>query len=292
MIRKSAGRIVFESCNYLFLLLYLAVCILPFVHILAISFSTRGPADANIVGLVPVDFTIENYSRALQDRLLLMPFFNSIKRVILGVLCNMTITVITAYSLSKENKKFPGRRIYTWFFIFSMFFSGGLIPMYLLILNMGLMGSIWALILPSTVPIFNILVLLNFFRQLPGEIEEAAIIDGCSHFQILGRIFLPLSVPCLATLVLFCSIGHWNAWLDGLLYMRSSESYPLNTYLMVVITRLQSINTFADAQQMENLSRRSMIMAYMIISIIPIAVVYPFLQKYIKSGLVLGSVKG
>ena len=211
MIRKSAGRIVFESWNYLFLSLYLAICILPFVHILSISLSSGGPADANMVGLIPVGFTLENYIKAVQDKMLIMPFFNSIKRVVIGVICNMAITVITAYPLSKENHNFPGRRIYTWFFIFSMFFSGGLIPSYLLIVNLGLMGNFWSLILPSTVPIFNILIMLNFFRQLPKEIEEAAIIDGSTHLQILIRIFLPLSVPCLATLILFCSIGHWNA---------------------------------------------------------------------------------
>ena len=292
MLRKSASRIVFESWNYLFLFAYLAICILPFVHILAISFSSRGAADANMVGFIPVGFTTENFQRALQDRMIILPFFNSVKRVALGVFCNMLITVITAYPLSKENKNFPGRRIYTWFFIFSMFFSGGLIPAYLLIRNLGLMGNIWALILPSTVPVFNILVMLNFFRQLPKEIEEAAIIDGSSHLQILLKIFLPLSVPCIATLVLFCSIGHWNAWFDGLIYMRNPESYPLNTYLQVIINKLQAINTMADAQQMERLSRRSMIMAYILISIIPVMAVYPFLQKHIKSGLVLGSVKG
>jgi len=134
--------------------------------------------------------------------------------------------------------------------------------------------------------------MLNFFRQLPKEIEEAAIIDGSSHLQILVKIFLPLSVPCLATLILFCSIGHWNAWFDGLIYMRTPETYPLSTYLQVVINKLQVINTMADAQQMEHLSRRAMIMAYIIISMVPIMMVYPFLQKYIRTGLVLGSVKG
>jgi putative aldouronate transport system permease protein len=204
----------------------------------------------------------------------------------------MLITIITAYPLSKEKKDFPGRSIYTWFFIVTMLFSGGLIPSYLLIRNLGLMGNIWALILPSTVPIFNILVLLNFFRQLPKEIEEAAIIDGASHFNVLARIFLPLSAPSLATLILFCSIGHWNAWFDGMIYMRDPETYPLTTYLQILITKMQTINTLADAQKMERISRRSMIMAYITISMLPIMFVYPFLQRYIKKGLVLGSVKG
>jgi len=204
----------------------------------------------------------------------------------------MLITIITAYPLSKEKKDFPGRSIYTWFFIVTMLFSGGLIPSYLLIRNLGLLGNIWSLILPSTVPIFNILVLLNFFRQLPKEIEEAAIIDGASHFTALVKIFVPLSMPSLATLVLFCAIGHWNAWFDGMIYMRDPEAYPLTTYLQILITKLQQINTLADAQKMERISRRSMIMSYITISMVPIMCVYPFLQRYIKKGLVLGSVKG
>jgi putative aldouronate transport system permease protein len=292
MIQKTKSRIVFESFNYLFLTFYTVICILPFIHILAVSFSARGPADANQVGFWPIGATLENYKMALQDRYIILPFFNSLKRVILGVTCNMLITVITAYPLSKEKKDFPGRGIYTWFFIITMLFSGGLIPSYILIRNLGLLGNIWALILPSTVPIFNILVLLNFFRQLPKEIEEAAIIDGASHFGALVKIFIPLSAPSLATLVLFCSIGHWNAWFDGMIYMRDPESYPLTTYLQILITKLEQINTLADAQKMERISRRSLIMSYITISMLPIMCVYPFLQRYIKKGLVLGSVKG
>jgi putative aldouronate transport system permease protein len=292
MIRKTKSRVVFESINYLFLVFYTVVCILPFIHIFAVSFSARGPADANQVGFWPIGATFENYRMAFQDKYIILPFFNSLKRVILGVTCNMLITIITAYPLSKEKKDFPGRSIYTWFFIITMLFSGGLIPSYLLIRNLGLLGNIWSLILPSTVPIFNILVLLNFFRQLPKEIEEAAIIDGASHLSALVKIFVPLSAPSLATLILFCSIGHWNAWFDGMIYMRDPESYPLTTYLQILITKMQQINTLADAQKMEKISRRSMIMSYITISMVPIMCVYPLLQRYIKKGLVLGSVKG
>ena len=292
MIRRTKSRIIFESVNYLFLTVYFAICILPFIHIIAVSFSARGPADANLVGLWPVQFTLDNYKMALEDKYIILPFFNSIKRVILGVCCNMLITILTAYPLCKENKEFPGRSIYTWFFLITMLFSGGLIPSFILIRNLRLMGNIWALILPSTVPIFNILVLLNFFRQLPKEIEEAAIIDGASQFSVLTKIFLPLSVPCLATLILFCSIGHWNAWFDGMIYMRAPETYPLTTYLQVILRKLERIDSYSDAQKMEKIARRSLIMSYIAISMIPIMCVYPFLQRHIKSGLVLGSVKG
>jgi putative aldouronate transport system permease protein len=292
MIRRTKSRIVFEVFNYLFLTSYFVVCILPFIHIIAVSFSGRGPADANLVGFWPKEFTIENYVRALNDEYIIMPFFNSVKRVVLGVVCNMLITIITAYPLCKDKKDFPGRSVYTWFFIFTMLFNGGLIPSYLLMRNLGLLGNIWALILPGTVPIFNILVLLNFFRQLPKEIEEAAIIDGASQFNVLTRIFLPLSAPCLATLILFCAIGHWNAWFDGMIYMRNPEEYPLTTYLRVIQTKLTSVNSYSDAQRMERIARRALLMSYITISMLPIMFVYPFLQRYIKKGLVLGSVKG
>ncbi|GHU03891.1 ABC transporter permease [Spirochaetia bacterium] len=292
MFRRTKSRIAFEIFNYLFLTAWFVICVLPFIHIIAVSFSGRGPADANFVGLWPLEPTTENYVRALNDEYIVQPFFNSIKRVILGVCFNMLITVITAYPLCKEKKDFPGRSVYTWFFIFTMLFSGGLIPSYLLMRNLGLLGNMWALILPGTVPIFNILVLLNFFRQLPKEIEEAAIIDGASQAQVLVRIFLPLSAPCLATLVLFSAIGHWNAWFDGMIYMRSPEQYPLTTYLQVIQTRLTKINSYSDAQKMERIARRSLLMSYITISMLPIMFVYPFLQRHIKKGLVLGSVKG
>lgn len=291
-IRKSLSYILFTIFNYLFLSIAILICILPFIHITAVSFSEAGPANANLVGLVPIGFNIECYREALSDPKIIKPFFNSINRVVLGVTLNMMLTILVAYPLSKESNRFPGKSLYTWILIVTMLFSGGIVPTYVLINRLKLINTIWALILPGAVPVFNIIVLLNFFRQLPNEIEESAFIDGSSYFDSLIKIYLPLSVPSLATLTLFCTIGHWNAWFDGLIYMRDPTKYPFTTFLQVLVHRLREVQSLQDAEKMARISQRSLIMCYIVISILPIMCVYPFLQKHIRTGLTLGSVKG
>lgn len=289
---NSVSYLVFKTFNYIILSLLVILAVVPFIHIVAISFSEPGPANANQVGLIPIGFNIDSYKAALSDSNIIKPFYNSIKRVILGVGLNMIFTILVAYPLSKDSIVFPGKQIYTWFLIITMLFNGGLIPSYILINRLKLMDTVWALVLPGIVPIFHVIVLLNFYRQLPKELEESAFIDGASHFIALWRIYLPLSIPSLATLTLFCTIGHWNAWFDGLIYMREPMNYPFTTYLQVLVTRIQNITSLEDAQKMMRISQRSMVMCYFVISIVPIMCVYPFLQKHIKTGLVLGSVKG
>lgn len=289
---KSTGRRVFLAANYLIMTCAMILCFLPVIHILAISFSAPGPASTNQVGLLPVGFTLENYKYALSNQGILRPFFNSVVRVVVGVSINILMIVLAAYPLSKESKDFPGRMLYVWVFIFMMMFNGGIIPTYILIKNLGFIDKIWALVLPGAVSVYFIIILLNFFRQLPKELEEAAFIDGANHFRVLRSVFLPLSVPALATLTLFSTISHWNSWFDGLIYMRNTENYPLSTYMQVLLTQLQRMTSSRDLERLQFTSRRGLMMCYIIISITPIMLVYPQLQKYVKSGLVLGSVKG
>jgi putative aldouronate transport system permease protein len=289
---RSLPHSIFSAFNNGFLILLSVLCVLPFIHLIAVSLSAEGPSAANLVGLWPVGFNLEAYRVSLQDKDILQALFVSIKRVALGVFLNMLLTILVAYPLSREELQFPGRNIYVWFFIITMLFGPGLIPGYILIKELGLFSSIWALILPSTVPVFNILILMNFFRQLPKELEEAAFIDGANHMTTLIRIYLPLSMPSLATLVLFCTIGHWNAWFDGLIYMKDTAKYPLQTYLRILIDKSSAAVSMDDALRMMKVSQRSLIASQIIIAIVPILMIYPFLQKYIKNGLVLGSVKG
>lgn len=292
MYSKSVSYRVFTVFNYLILGLATLSCILPVVHILAISFSSPGPAGANQVGLIPVGFTLENYKYALSDAGIIRPFLNSVTRTLLGVGINILLVILAAYPLSKDSKSFPGKMVYSWFFIFMMMFNGGIIPNYVLIKSLGLMDTVWALVLPSAVSVYFIIILLNFFRQLPNELEEAAFIDGAGHVKALLSIFLPLSLPSLATLTLFSAIGHWNSWFDGLIYMRSPQNYPLSTYMQALLTQLQRVTSSRDIERLQFTSRRGLMMCYIVITILPIMLVYPRLQKYIKTGLVLGSVKG
>ena len=292
-IKESLAYRIFTVCNTGFILLYMAICLIPFINMLALSLSSVAAANANKVTLLPVDFTLEAYKEAFSDSQILSSLKMSAIRVAMGVTIQMIFTILAAYPMSRENKAFPGRRIYVVLIVFTMLFSGGFVPTYMLIVNqLKLANTVWALVLPNAVPVFNLIILMNFFRQIPKEIEEAAIVDGAGHVTLLTRIYLPLSMNALLTLVLFACVGHWNAWFDGEIYMRDPINYPISTYLRVTSNRIQNVSTMEDARMLMRISPRTMIMTYTIICTLPIVCVYPFLQRYVKSGLVLGSVKG
>lgn len=290
MKRKKLS--VFEALNAAFLFSLAMLGIIPFIHMIAVAFSGGVAASANLVGLWPIDFSTNAIHEVVQDKSFLNSFGTSIQRVFLGTTITMGFTILTAYPVSLNAKEFPARKYYVAFMVVTMLFSGGLLPAYILNTRIGLVDTIWALVVPGAVPIFNVIVLLNFYRGIPVEIREAAMIDGANDFQCLGKIFLPLSKPCLATLTMFCVIGHWNNWFDGLLYMRDNTKYPLQTYLQVYLSSLSDIKSQQEVVQMLETSDRSLMYAYIVLSCIPIILVFPLLSKHIKSGLVLGSVKG
>ncbi|MNJ53144.1 Inner membrane ABC transporter permease protein YcjP [compost metagenome] len=213
----------------------------------------------------------------------------------LGVSVNLVFTILVAYPLSKEAAVFRSRTAYAWIFVFTMLFSGGLIPGYLVVKNMGLLDSIWALVIPGAVPIFNVLLMLNFFRGLPRELEEASWMDGAGHLRTLWSVYLPISLPSIATVTLFSLVGHWNAWFDGMIYMRSPEHYPLATYLQSILQQvtvsMENV-TLEEAALLNQVSNRTTQASQIFLSILPIMAIYPILQKYFVHGLVVGSVKG
>ncbi|WP_141499746.1 carbohydrate ABC transporter permease, partial [Paenibacillus luteus] len=198
-----------------------------------------------------------------------------------------------AYPLSKSNLKFRSRTIYSWYFVVTMIFNGGLIPTFMVVKETGLMDSIWALVIPSAVNVFNIVLMLNFFRTQPIELEESAQMDGAGVWRTLWSIYLPISKPSLATIALFTIIFHWNSWFDGMIYMNSPSNYPLQTYLRTVIVARDLTNMNAsDLSLIANISNRTVLAAQLFVSMLPVLCIYPFLQKYFVKGLVLGSVKG
>jgi putative aldouronate transport system permease protein len=273
-------------------LVFLAlICILPILHILAVSFSENGPANANMVALWPIGFNLRAYREAVTDPKMLTALIQSIKRILLGVPVNMILTILCAYPLSYGKREFPLRTIYSGIVVFTMLFSGGLIPSYILINRLHLMDTFWALVLPG-IPVFNVIIMMNFFRQVPAELREAAEIDGAGHFTILFRIILPISGAVIATLILFCFVGHWNAWFDALIYMKSLDRYPLQNYIRTLITRMTSSPDLEEAKRLAFIARRSLLFARIFVSIIPIMIIYPFLQKYFRKGIVIGAVKG
>ncbi|MDG0813446.1 carbohydrate ABC transporter permease [Cohnella rhizosphaerae] len=295
MNRTGMGRSAFQLLNYALLACVAIACVAPLVNVLAISLSESAYAAAGSVKLWPVHFTIESYIYAFQDKLLLPSYWISVQRVALGVAINMFLTILVAYPLSKEVREFRLRTYYVWLLFITILFNGGLIPWYVTIRQLNLMDSLWALILPSAVPVFNCILLLNFFRQLPKELQESAHVDGAGHWTILWRIMVPLSKPALATLVLFACVNHWNAWFDGLILMKRPEHYPLQTYLQ---TKVISFNANAllgaTKEELESLmavSDRTLKAAQIFLAALPIMCVYPFLQKYFVKGIVMGSVK-
>ncbi|MFD0674141.1 carbohydrate ABC transporter permease [Cohnella sp. GCM10027633] len=290
--RMSSGRKLFVGLNYLFLITLSLLCILPLLNVFMISLSSKPAVTAGLVSFWPVGFTLDSYSFVLHKPEFFHAFGVSIERVLLGVSLNMLLTVLIAYPLSKETDKFMGRTKYVWFFVFTMLFSGGLIPSYLIVNKLHLTDSIWALVLPGAVPIFNVILLLNFFRSLPKELEEAAFIDGAGHWRVLWRIFVPLSKPSLATITLFVIVGHWNSWFDGLIYMNNSDGYPLSSYLQTVVVKLDaSIMQSVDVEKLANISNETNKAAQIFLASLPVLLVYPFLQRFFISGIVMGSVK-
>jgi ABC-type sugar transport system, permease component len=293
MHKLTTGRKVFLACNYTILAISALLCLLPLINVLAISLSSKSAAAAGFVKFWPVDFTWASYKYALSKPEFIQGFLVSLERVALGYIVNMVLTILVAYPLSKDRFGFRYRHYYAWFFIITMMFSGGLIPTYMTIKEAGLLDTIWALVLPGAVPVFNVILLMNFFRGLPKEIEEAAFMDGAGRWRILIQIFLPLSLPSLATVSLFVLVHHWNSWFDGLIYMNSPKNYPLQSYLQTIIVTPELNNLQVD-QLLEAtmVSDRTFKAAQVFLAALPILMVYPFLQKYFMKGLVMGSVKG
>ncbi|MDF2835425.1 MAG: transporter permease [Paenibacillus sp.] len=280
----------FDIFNYIGLALISLLCLLPIWHIAMVSISGEGPASKFAVGLLPIEFTVDAYGTILRMGKFWDAFGMSALRVAVGGLLNFVLTIMMAYPLSKESSYFRGRNVYIWFLVFTMLFSGGLIPMYMIINELNLINTIWALVLPGAVPVFNVILMINFMRQLPRELEEAALVDGASQYRIMTSIFIPLSMPVIATVTLFSVVGHWNSWFDGLIFMNDTSNYPLQTYLHVVLASRNLIN--ADQQTiMASLTNRTSISAQIILASLPILVVYPFLQRFFIHGIVMGSVK-
>ncbi|GIO66307.1 carbohydrate ABC transporter permease [Paenibacillus sp. FSL M7-1455] len=291
-MKKSLGRRLFLGCNLVFLALLSLMCLMPILHILSISFSSGSAASAGKVLLWPVEFTPAAYQNVFGKPEYLRAFWVTIQRVVLGTAISMFLTILTAYPLSKETHQFGMRTFYAWIFVFTILFNGGLIPWYMTIKAVGLIDSIWALVLPGAVQVFNIILLLNFYRNLPKELEESSRIDGAGHFTTLWKIYAPLSLPALATTGLFTIVWHWNSWFDGMILMNHPDHYPLQTFLQSIIIKMDlRFLKSQDIELMQKLSDRTSKAAQIFVAAFPILVIYPVLQRFFIKGIVMGSVK-
>ncbi|WP_040952485.1 carbohydrate ABC transporter permease [Gorillibacterium massiliense] len=291
MYHKTPAYRTFTVFNYLILGLAGLLCLLPLVHILAVSFSAKAPADNHLVGMIPVDFNWTSYQKTINNPNFVHALGISVFRTILGVSITMFEITLAAYALSKSKLEFRSRNIYLWFIVFTMLFSGGLIPSYLLIRKLHLVNTIWALVLPQSVAVFSLILLMNFFRATPKELEESAMIEGAGYFRTLVRVVLPISLPSLATMTLLSIVGNWNEWFSGLIYINDYRNYPMATFLQTIIVQQDFSKINPNATEMALISTRTVKSAQIFIAMLPVLMVYPFLQRYFVTGLVLGAVK-
>lgn len=288
---RTAGSQIFSIFNAMFLTLLAIICAFPVIHMFSVSLSSQSAVAANQVKLLPVGFNLASYHMVAKRAAFWTAFGVSVKRVIVGVVINTVLTVLMAYPLSKSVREFPARRYYVWLLIFAMIFDGGLIPNYLQVKNLNLFDTIWALVLPGAVPIYNVILVMNFMKQLPDTIEEAAEVDGASYFQRFTKIILPLCKPSIATIILFSFLSHWNGWFDGKIYNNNTANYPLQTYLQALIANTDITNS-SEAIENALTNIKTLQAAQLFLTMLPILVIYPFLQKYFTKGLTIGAVKG
>lgn len=290
---RSVENTVVETVVTILLVLTLVICLLPLMNVVALSFSGKEAAIAGKVSFWPVEPTLASYEYLLQDHRFFNAFMVSVKRVLLGGAINLILSLFMAYSLSMEAKRFPARNRYMWLLIFCMLFNAGVVPWYFAVRYTGIMDTLWALVLPGAVPVFNVILLMNFFRNLPSAVRESAELDGAGEFNLLFKIYIPLAKPAIATITLFSIVNHWNSFFDGMLLINTSSKAPLQTYIQALTIRTSDMSTLglSAEQMMAMMSQRTFNAAKIVVSTVPILLIYPFMQRYFIAGITLGSVK-
>ncbi|WP_341278856.1 carbohydrate ABC transporter permease [Paenibacillus sp. FSL H8-0537] len=282
----------FDIVNTIAILLFVLLCLTPFLHIIAISLSSTRSIMSGEVSLFPVEMNWDAYSKVFSDQSMIRSLgFTVILTVLFTIMC-MVMTIAAAYPLAKT--KLKGRKLVMFVIIITMFFSGGLIPEYMLVRNLGLLDSMWALMLPGLISPFYMIILITFFQNIPDSLEESAEIDGSSYLRTLVSIIVPLSMPVIATLSLFYAVGRWNGFTDTLMYITSPEMYPLQLklYQLVQNNMVSELLVMEGATGQAKLQPESLKAASVIFATVPIMIVYPWLQRYFVSGVMLGAVKG
>lgn len=290
---KSWKNRAFDAIVVLLLLICGLCCLIPLMHVIALSLSSKTAALAGKVYLWPVEFTISPYKVLITDAKFMRAMWISVKRVILGGGLNLVLTVMTAFALSQDDKDFPARKFYMWITIFAMLFGASLVPWYFIIKATGLMDTIWALVIPGGLPVYNTILLMNFFRNQPKEIKESALLDGITPVQMMLRICVPLALPAIATVTVFSVVGHWNNFFDGLLLMNTPSNLPLQSYIQTLTNNNIDVSSSSlTAEELEVLtSLKTFNAAKVVVASLPIVIFYPFMQRFFVTGLTLGSVK-
>ncbi|OBZ12701.1 MULTISPECIES: carbohydrate ABC transporter permease [Bacillales] len=293
-IRESNGDRLFMVLIYTFLTLVLLVVLLPLLYILSSSFSSPQAVVSGKVWLFPVQFTLDGYKAVFNNPQIGTGFMNSLYYTVVGTLINVVLTVMLAYPLAR--KTFYGRHFFMILLVITMMFEGGLIPYYLVVKELHLLDTRWAMILPGALAVFQVIIARTFFQtSIPDELAEAADLDGCSDIRFIFSIVLPLSKPILAVMMLMYAVGHWNAYFDALIFLRSPDLFPLQIVLRnVLILNTVDASMIANANQMLAQQGLKDLLKYSLIVVAsgPVLIIYPFVQKYFVKGVMIGSLKG
>lgn len=291
---ESRGDRIFNIINYTILILVTIIVMYPLVFVLSASFSDPQTVLRGEMLLWPKGVNLNSYVKIFQNKDIISGFTNTLVYTSLGTFINLAMTILAAYPLSR--KDFVGRNAIMALLVFTMFFSGGLIPTYLLIKNLGMLNTLWVMIIPNAVSIWNIIIMRTFFQQsIPGELQEAATIDGCSNIKILTRIILPLSMPIIAVTILFYAVGHWNAFFNALLYLSDKDKFPLQLILREILIQGQTndmVKMSTESAIKQQREVEGIKYAVLVVANIPVLALYPFLQRYFVKGVMIGAIKG
>lgn len=291
VLARSRGEKVFGVVNVVILLLAVGITLFPFVNIVAQSLSSEKYIDMGAVSIWPRGWDFQTYGVVMSDRMFWTNYGNTVLYTVVATIISMFLSTIFAYAISK--KELHWRGFFIWIAVFTMFFSGGLIPNYVLVNGLHMTDTIWAVVIPNAISVFNVLVMKSFFENMPSELEEQAAIDGLSLYGTLWRIVLPLSKAVLATMILFYAVANWNSWFQAFIYLDKSSMFPVTIYLRNLIAGASSAQTSGAnaASDLTNISANIKAVT-MVLTVLPILFVYPFVQRYFVSGVMLGSVKG
>lgn len=291
-MKKNLRSRLFDAAVVCFLFLVIVVTLYPFLHIAAVSLSDSRAVSQHRVSWYPVGINWNAYRAVLGNPAIWTGYFNTILYTIAGTFINMLMTTLTAYALSK--KALYGRRFFSAMFVFTMFFSGGMIPNYIIVKNLGLIDTMWSVILPPALSTYNMIIMKTYFEGFSEELEDAAKIDGCSPLGVLTRIILPVSSPIMLTIGLYYAVFHWNSYFHPMLYLQTKSKFPLQVFLQQILisgeTAFANASSSIDSSQL--LVSDSVKYATIIVAVLPIILVYPFIQKYFTKGALTGSVKG
>lgn len=288
MKRVSRSYRIFQTVNGIIMILVVVVTLLPVLNVIAKSFSETKYITQNAVLFWPKGFTVNTYKVVTSDSIFWIDYRNTVIYTVVGTLISLFMTAIFAYALSVPRLK--GKKFFSSFAVFTMFFNGGMIPNYLLVRNLGMRNTIWAVVIPGAISTFNLIVMRTFFEGLPHELEEAASIDGMDTYGILTHIILPLSKPIIATMTLFYAVGAWNTWFGPFLYLDRPEELPVAVYLRNIIAGAQ-VQSGTDADSLGQVASNIKAVT-IVLTALPIMCIYPFMQKYFVQGITIGSVKG